>query len=106
NLYMVLHAGYVPAILEPMLRLARARSVRAVVFPVIAAEEFEEGPGLLADPDTGALAEAPPDRVARLNDHLRDCVELGRHWGVPVEPLVVADHRADIETLLPLLASL
>jgi hypothetical protein len=106
NLFLLMHAGYPLADLDFVLRTLRRHAVQALVLPIVAAEELEDVPGPIHDPETGARVQAPADRIVRLADHLDAMRRAGDRAGVGVEPLVVADHRADLDALLPLLAGL
>jgi hypothetical protein len=104
NLFLVTHVGHPFDRFEQLVRIIQARVRRAVVLPVVSAAEFGSGP--VIDPETGDMVALPADHAEKLARHLTDVVELGRRSGVPIEPLLVVNHRQDIETLLPLLVGL
>jgi hypothetical protein len=106
NFYLLTHAGLPLPLLERMLRTVAARVRQAIIFPIVAAEEFDEARGMLIDPETGRPVTAPPERVNELVNYLHNAVRLGRQVGTPVEPLVVAAHHEDIRFIIPFLAGL
>ncbi len=106
NLFLIVHAGVPLPTFGRMLETLRGAVRQAMVLPVVAADEFEDGGEGVIDPESGRPVAAPADRVARLIAYMDALTERGRYVGVPVEPLVVGDHRADLETLLPMLGNL
>ena len=102
NVFAVLHAGYPLAEFDVALRMLRRQAAQTVVFQPVAAAHFD-APTEATDPDSGRRVGLPRDSIRSLVDHLNAGRELGRRLGVVVEPLVIEDHVADLETLLPLL---
>jgi uncharacterized protein (DUF58 family) len=105
NLFAIIHIGYAAAALDRLLRLLREQVEQATIFVVAAAEDFFLPDRRVADPETGRVVAAPADPAAHLADYFDRAVALGRQLGVRVEPLVVRDHAADMETVLGALES-
>jgi hypothetical protein len=104
NLFAVLHVGYPAEQLERLLRLLREQVEQATVFLVVEAEDFLPSGAFVADPETGQVVAAPANPVRTLTAYLEAAIALGRRLGVRVEPLLIEDHAADIETVLPMLS--
>jgi hypothetical protein len=104
NCFLLTHAGHPLKLLERILRAVAARAGHAVAFLIVAEEELY-GAGQIADPESGAWVDTPADRASRVAEALDHAIALGRWVGVPVQPLIVRNHAEDIETLMPLLAS-
>ena len=105
NFYFLTHIGHPLERLETLLRVILARVRRPTVFLVASGREFEGG-AEIRHPDGGEVISLPGDSQGGVPKYLEDAVMLGKHVGVPVEPLLVFQHEEDIETLLPLLAGL